>query len=329
MQAADREARALRVEAPAKLNLGLRVLGTRADGYHLIESLFVPVDLADALEIGLDPTSGGDPAVTLELDGGGSRLSLQGIPTDSRNLAVRAAERFRAAASLDVRIHIRLTKRIPAAAGLGGGSSDAGAVLGALAAAYPGAVAADALRGLALELGADVPFFLDPRAALVTGIGESIRPEPGLPTLCVLLVNSGDSVDTAQVYAAYDALAGALTPPTPGSTMRAISDLRAMGERVGGALGVPGRDALPDGPSSWSECLRALLVNDLEPAARRLCPPVGRFKNQLEEAGALATGMSGSGATVFGIFPSAEAAEEVGRRIESLSGAWTCVAHTA
>jgi 4-diphosphocytidyl-2-C-methyl-D-erythritol kinase len=311
------------VLAPAKLNLGLRVLGTRADGYHLIESLFVPVDLSDEVELEIEAESPGASDVQLELRAGeqGSRLSLQGIPTDERNLALRAALRFLAEADLAGRGRIRLTKRIPAAAGLGGGSSDAGAVLRGLASLYPGALEPAALSAIALELGADVPFFLTPRASVVSGIGERIEPEPGLPRLSVLLVNSGDSVDTAEVYAAYDALAPTLTPPTPGSTMRAISDLRTMGERaVSTANAAVG--------AGWGDCLRRLLVNDLEPAATRLCPPVGRFKTQLEEAGALATGMSGSGATVFGIFASAQAAGAASKWIDEHSAAWTCVVQT-
>jgi 4-diphosphocytidyl-2-C-methyl-D-erythritol kinase len=313
------ERRTLHLQAPAKLNLALRILGARPDGYHLLESLFVPVDLADEIELTVesDVALGG---VRLELLGAADRdaLPLRGVPADARNLAVRAAERFVAAAGIRADVAIRLTKRVPAAAGLGGGSSDAGAVLRGLAALHPAALDATALAELALDLGADVPFFLAPEPALVEGIGEVLTQQSGLPALPVLLANPGESVDTAQVYAAWDALSGALTPVEPGSTMRALSDLRALaegvrpGDREGRLDGLEGEDV-----SIWAACLRALVVNDLEPAATRLCPPVGRIRARIEESGALATGMSGSGATVFGIFASERAAREAAERLAS------------
>src|SRR5690606_20107592 len=127
------ESAAERALAPAKLNLGLRVTGVRADGYHLLESVFVPFDLADELAIEVEPA----PAarVVLAVEGG-----PPGLERDARNLAARAAEAFLAAAGLAAEVRIALTKRIPVGAGLGGGSSDAGAVLRLLAARFPGAL---------------------------------------------------------------------------------------------------------------------------------------------------------------------------------------------
>ncbi len=141
--------------APAKLNLGLRVIGRRPDGYHLIESLFVPIDLAD--EVTVSCAESARAGVAFELLG---EDGLGSVPADATNLAAEAARRFLADAGFDRAVELTLRKRIPAGAGLGGGSSDAGAVLRALSQAC--GVPAASLSELALGLGADVPYFLDP-----------------------------------------------------------------------------------------------------------------------------------------------------------------------
>ena len=171
---ARRHAEPLRsvLEAPAKVNLGLRVTGVRPDGRHELESVFVPLELADRIRLEVSSGSG----VALEVGG-----ALPDVPAGADNLAVKAATAFLARAGVDRRVEIALEKHIPSPAGLGGGSSDAGAVLRGLAAALPGAVSPESLAGIALELGADVPFFLEPRPALVTGTGERIAPLVDLP----------------------------------------------------------------------------------------------------------------------------------------------------
>ncbi len=283
------------LEAPAKLNLGLRIVGRRADGYHLLESLFVPIDWSDRLGVTIEPGPSEDVSLRLETEGPAS------APADASNLAARAAAVWMAEARWSGRIEIRLEKSLPSGAGLGGGSSDAAAVLRALERLAPGVLPAGRLAALALSLGADVPFFLDPRPALVTGIGERIEPVAGWPGLWITLANPGISLATAAVYDAWDRSEAALTPVRAGSTMRALSRLR-------------------DAPAPTSELLSKLLVNDLEPAASGLCPGVADLQRQLRSLGALATGMSGSGATVFGVFAeegrarrAAEAMEESGR----------------
>jgi 4-diphosphocytidyl-2-C-methyl-D-erythritol kinase len=174
---------------------------------------------------------------------------------------------------------------------LGGGSSDAAAVLRGLAALTAGEGEGVDLGGVALGLGADVPFFLSPTPALVTGIGERIEPLESLPELDVVVVNPGVFLSTAEVYRATDALQSALTRSRPGSTMRAISRLRDETGHLAPALG-------------------ELLINDLEPAARRLCPPIARLIDRLRDLGAAGASMSGSGATVFGVFASREQANQ-------------------
>ncbi len=290
----------MRVLAPAKLNLGLRIVGRRADGHHELESAFVPLDLADELDVRAEP--GAKAEVALELAEGGD-----GVPADDRNLAARAARAFLEASRLRARVRIALRKRVPAAAGLGGGSSDAGAVLRALASRFPGAVGPAALAELALTLGADVPFFLDPRPALIQGIGERRAPLPGhLPALAVLLANPGEPLATAGVFAAY-----AARPHPPAAA-------GGLAERWRAVLAGPG----------LAERLGPLLQNDLEPVAECLCPALGPIRAALRAAGALAVGLSGSGATLYGLFAEVEAASAARARMQLPARAWARVAST-
>jgi 4-diphosphocytidyl-2-C-methyl-D-erythritol kinase len=188
-------------------------------------------------------------------------------------------------------------------------------VLRGLAELLPGAVAPARLRALALGLGADVPFFLAPEPALVTGIGEEILPVDGLVPQVLLLAHPGAPLATASVYAEYDAGAASLTPSEPGPSIRALLALR---EEAGRARA---------GPIETS--LRALVVNDLEPAASRLCPAVPELHEEIEANGALAVSLSGSGPTVFGVFPGEAAAGEAQRRIARRPGLRTWVVRTA
>jgi len=301
-------AQRLRVSAPAKINFGLRLVGLRPDGYHEIESIFLPLDLAD--DLCLDLCRDAEPRVTLavEHEAGTPRAD---VPSDDRNLAVRAARAFVESARLTAAVDIRLAKRIPSAAGLGGGSSDAGAVLRTLAAAFPDALRPDAVARLAGRLGADVPFFLDPRPALVTGIGERVEALTRWPALALVLVNPGVPLPTAEVYRATDVLLPELTPPAAPST------LRARLEVVGSVAS--------DRPGA----LAPLLENDLEPAAVRLCPPVARLRERLRKVDALAVGMSGSGPTVFGVFPGVRQARAALERAAFEAPVWARVALAA
>jgi 4-diphosphocytidyl-2-C-methyl-D-erythritol kinase len=294
--------RTLELRAPAKVNLGLRITGVREDGYHCIDSVFAPLDLADGIV--LRAASASVPRVEVSLSG----ETAAGLSSGPDNLAARAARAFLERAALGAEVSIALDKRIPAGAGLGGGSSDAGAVLRGLSALFPGGVGPEELAAVALGLGADVPFFLAPRPARVRGIGERIEPLAGLPGLPLLLAHPGISLATAQVYAAWDAHEGALTPPAPRPTMRPVFG--------------PGLDA---------SALRSLLENDLEPPAVRLCPAIARLHEQIGALGATAVGMSGSGAAVFGVFEDrlqAERALAKGRDEFEAAGVWARVAVT-
>ncbi len=273
------------VLAPAKLNLGLRITGRRADGYHELESVFAPLDLADEIE--LEIAGAARTQVELALAG-----APAGVPADATNLAAQAAVGFLAAADLTREVTIRLSKRIPAAAGLGGGSSDAGAVLRALAASFPAALGPPALARLALALGADVPYFLAPCLARVTGIGERIQPLADFAPLACLLVSPGVPLSTAAVFAAWDArperLAAAIDPE----------------------LGLD-------------------LANDLAGPAARLCPAIAPLQERLRALGARAVGLSGSGPTVFGIFADAAEAARALARAAFSPPVWARVAQSA
>ncbi len=287
----------MHIAAPAKVNFGLRIVGRRADGFHELESVFLPLDLADEIELETDGPA--EARVDFSLAG-----AAPGTPADASNLAARAAEAFLAESGLRRAVRIRLVKRIPAQAGLGGGSSDAGAVLRGLSERFPEALDSGALGALALALGADVPFFLDPRPALVSGVGERREPLEGWPAWTLLLANPGTPLSTSRVFDAFDAQGA--PPATPGTA----ASLRSLVEAAGAS----------------SRALEPLLRNDLELAAASLCPQIGRLRERLLESGALAVGLSGSGATLFGIF---SGEREAARAQQTISGVgWARVART-
>jgi 4-diphosphocytidyl-2-C-methyl-D-erythritol kinase len=298
---------AVPISAHAKLNLGLRVVGRRADGYHLLESLFVPLDLADVLRLAI--TRDVPRAVSLRVEGATPELGA-----DESNLAARAARAFLQAADLDAEVDLELEKVIPVGAGLGGGSSDAGSVLRMLDAAFPGALGPERLAAVALALGADVPYFLDPRPALVTGIGEHIEPLADVPSLPVLMATPAPPLPTAHVFRAFAAASATLTPA---EGTRRIPPLPALLEASRGTETRVGRVLRRVRPVTWarSDDLQTLLANDLEAVATRLQPAIGRLRTEIARAGARAVGMSGSGPTVFGVFESADEARTAAAEI--------------
>ncbi len=269
--------------SPAKLNLGLEILRRRADGYHEIQTVFVPLRLADRLELRRGAA------------GKGIRLEVHGaqLPLDRSNLAWRAADRFCAEIGEPADLEIRIEKRIPVAAGLGGGSSNAAAVLVGLEALWGRTLGPSVRARIALALGADVPFFLDPRPALGTGVGERLEPLRDLPEMHWVLVAFPFGISTAQAYA--ESAAELTLPRDPTS--------------IGALLGPKGLLSSPR--------------NDLEASAVRRHPEILRARRALESVGALATGMSGSGPTVFGRFASEQAARQAADRVEVPAGART------
>ncbi len=254
------------VQAPAKVNLFLAITAKRPDGYHEIETLMAKLDLADEL--------------TIALGGQGVRLSCPGsdLPEDSSNLAFRAAEAYIKRAGLAEGVEITLKKKVPVAAGLGGGSSDAAAVLCGLNDLVDAPLSEGELFELAKPLGADVPFFVaQANAVWATGIGEklSMRKIDLMPW--VVLVNPCFPVSTKWVYENFQ-----LT--TKGNPYILGRDL-AQGDNFG---------------SKTAEAIT--LYNDLESVTLAKYPQLVEIKETLLSDGAKAALMSGSGPTVFGLF---------------------------
>jgi 4-diphosphocytidyl-2-C-methyl-D-erythritol kinase len=256
------------VPAPAKVNLILDVLGRRPNGYHDVAMLMVRLSLQDRVRATL--TAGRDITVTCPgLD----------LAAGEENIAARAARLFLEHTGLASGVAIAIDKQIPAAAGLGGGSSDAAAVLLALNELSGAGLARSELQVLGCRLGADVPFFLcGQTAAWATGIGEVLQPWPGLPACWLVLVNPRFGVSTAWVY------------QNLGLThQRRMSKIPRFPERAEG--------------------LAQLLRNDLEPVTMTRHPEIAAIKTRLQAAGALGALMSGRGPTVFGVFTEQAAAE--------------------
>ncbi|HEV3114990.1 MAG TPA: 4-(cytidine 5'-diphospho)-2-C-methyl-D-erythritol kinase [Candidatus Binataceae bacterium] len=258
----------LELLTPAKINLFLRITGHRPDGYHELDSLFLPISLFDRIVI--ESSEAESSAVSI-------RCNWPEIPLDDDNLAVRAARLFLETRNLRWRVKIDLHKEIPAGAGLGGGSSDAGGVLRLMARLH--GIEQAALAALALRLGADVPFFLDPRPARVGGVGEQITYLDGECRLHMTIGVPPVAVLTAEIY-------------------RFLERRQWSG---------PGPATLPM-PLEASSLTAALLVNDLESVAAARYPQIAEIKAKLQNLGAVATAMSGSGGAVFALFPNESAA---------------------
>lgn len=267
--------------ARAKVNLWLNVVGRRTDGYHLLDSLVAFTDLADDIEVSAAPD--------LSLDIAGPAVASLQEETD--NLVLRAARLLAGRAGLAPRAALRLTKRIPVAAGLGGGSADAAATLLALVDLWRVAMPEEELFDLAAELGADVPMCLAGRPALVAGVGERLAPAPRLPPCAILLVNPGLPLPTPHVFAARQGGFSA-ERPTPG----AWPDLAAFGREL------------------------AVRGNDLTDAAVSLRPEIASVLQALRGShGVVHAAMSGSGATCFGLYETGEAAR---RAAAALPPSW-------
>ena len=188
--------------APAKINLGLDVTGTRPDGYHLLETVFQAVSIADTVTVELIDT----PDIALTCD-------VAGVPCSPKNIAWKAAQRYLDAAGLTDGVQIHIEKRIPMEAGMGGGSTDGAAVLLALQELTGNALSMDKLAEIAVSLGADVPFFLYGGTAYAAGIGEKLEKLPAFSTDCMVIAKGTAGVSTAQAYGAIDALQNPQHPP--------------------------------------------------------------------------------------------------------------------
>jgi len=255
--------------AHAKVNLWLNIVGRRDDGYHLLDSLVAFVDLADQVD------ARADDRLSLDVEG-----PLAGaLAGESDNLVLRAARLLAGRAGVAPRAAIRLTKHVPVAAGLGGGSADAAAALRELLDLWQVAMPEEELFDLAARLGADVPMCLAGRAAYVSGIGERLSWAPPLPACAVLLVNPDVALSTRDVFAARH---GAFPAPR-----QAPQSWQSLAEFAG---------------------ILAQRGNDLTAAAVSLAPIVGQVLEALLRTGARHSAMSGSGATCFALYDSPELA---------------------
>ena len=272
----------LKVASPAKINLYLRILGKRSDGYHELETVMLPLDFGDQITLQLRKTG-----LTLECD-------HPSLPTDDSNLALRAAKELAQAFGVENGAKIVLKKRTPLAAGLGGGSSNAASVLMGLNRLWNLNAPSEKLHEVAARLGSDVNFFMVGGAAFCRGRGEKIEPIACKFSGAILLVNPGFGISTKWAYASWananqeSRLTG--NPPEASLLLRALAE--------GDLAGV-------------SQCL----FNSLETPSIRKFPVLELLKKAMREDGAAGTLMSGSGATVFGLFADTKVAERSAQRI--------------
>lgn len=270
----------MKVVAPAKINLHLAVGPRRGDGLHEVESVMQSVSLYDDLTV--------DPAETLTFE-----VTPPGAaPEDESNLVVRAVRAMTAAAGKSVGTALRLTKRIPTGAGLGGGSADAAATLVALNELWECGISRKALEKIGAGLGADVPFCVRGGTAVARGAGEALSPLVVRSELSWVVAKPAEELSTAAVYERFDELGAASLESDPSGLADALA--RGDAERVG-----------------------ASLRNDLEPAALSLLPSLAGIRDTLRRAGALGVVMTGSGSAWCGLARDEQHAAEVAGRVGS------------
>lgn len=267
--------RAVVVMAPAKINLTLEVLGRRADGYHELASVFATVDVRDRVRVA--------PSKTLDV-----RIAPDIGAAEGEDLATRAVRALAEANGRAPLAHVRVKKRIPVAAGLGGGSSDAGAVLRALARVWR--LDAQGLGAVGARVGSDVPFFASGAPyALVRGRGEQVEPLPAPGPLWIALVELRERVSTAEVFEVH----------------------RGNGSK--GERSAALARALREGAATPA-VIRESLVNDLVAAAERVCPPIAEARKTAAGVG-IALAMSGSGPSLFALADDRAQAIHIARRL--------------
>ncbi len=284
--------------APAKLNLFLDVLSQRSDGFHNLETLMVPIRLADQITFTPSFLASDDIPGDIRLDihvcwPRGSPLSSQTVPPGSENLIVRSLELLRKRSGSVFGAHVELVKRIPMAAGLGGASSDAAAALRLANRGWRINWSLERLAKLAAELGSDVPFFLSHGAAICRGRGEQIESLPPLAPVHFVVVKPAESLSTGDVYRAYDSSSGGTrTAAAAGQLNRLVEDLYIGGRRSIGR---------------WMQ-------NRLQEAASVLLPAVHTLRQAFAELDFVGHQLTGSGSAYFGVCRHAQHA----RRLASI-----------
>ena len=287
----DSSSKIAEAPAPAKINLCLHVGARRFDGYHPVCSVMEKIRLFDTLR------------TTPAAEGAGIRLTGSDIPP-GENIIMRAARALEREIGRNLDVDIELKKEIPVAAGLAGGSSDAAAILKLLVFMFDLEVPQERLRAVALELGADVPFFLATGPQLAQGVGDRLEPVEDFPDYAIVLVKPPVALSTAKVYERYDEMAGRSNSGVAAGDPKTTS-LEHQCRQL--------RDGLAD--LRGAEELAAILHNDLEAPARTFFPDLDRLKEEIMATGALGALMSGSGSAVFGIFRDRDAADAAATRL--------------
>ena len=293
------------IQAPAKINLTLELLGRRADGFHALRSVVVPVSLFESVEV----STRADDVVTVETRGEGVDVSaLAALPLEKQLAAkaVRAMRRALGRTGPGSGCDVRVVKRIPIGAGMGGGSADAAGVLACLRALWAPDLPEERLLAAAAEAGSDVPAMLAGGAVLMEGRGERVRrllpPGARAPHLWLVAAFPGFSVSTKAVYDAWDAA------------------------HPGGTSGAPDKKALTAGGALWENAARSVrngdaracassLFNGLQDIVFKLHPPTERFCLALGRGGSLGSLLTGSGSAVYGLAESREHAEAIRRSL--------------
>ncbi|HXR96602.1 MAG TPA: 4-(cytidine 5'-diphospho)-2-C-methyl-D-erythritol kinase [Terriglobales bacterium] len=298
-----------RALAYAKINLGLKIIGCRSDGFHELRTIFQTISLADTLEVTVSAGQG----ITLQVHGE--------APSGEENLAYRAAALFLRELNIRRKIAITLTKRIPSGAGLGGGSSDAAAVLRALAMASR--VPTSSLLPLAARLGADVPAFLIGGTVLGLGRGDEVYPLADLARWhCVIAQPNATAIFTPQAFSAWDRAHP--VPLTPGANHATLMKFCSLLQQV-----LPAFRTLPSsarnreaGPTASR--VHAGIENDFQPEVFSHSPDFSRIHQSLRRAGAVWVSLTGSGAAQFGLFPQADVAAATAARLGARDRSWHC-----
>lgn len=258
----------IKVFTPAKINLGLNVIRKRSDGYHDLETIFYPINLFDELEF---------------IKSGSLRLvtNSEVLNKEDDNLVLKAVRLLESEFGISAGYEIHLTKNIPIGAGLGGGSSDAAAVLKLLSNIYELNIPKAGLLELALKLGSDVPFFIDPEASFAKSRGEVLKKVDIKINYPVLIVNPGIHVSTREAF-------GKITPAEPDYPLSEV-DVSYFND---------------------PELLKRYITNDFEAPVFSVYPEIGAIKDKFYESGAMFSLMTGTGSTVFGIYQNLKDAED-------------------
>lgn len=281
----------IRVFAPAKINLNLHICGKRSDGYHILHSLVTfAADIGDWIETAPSDT------LTLEIKGPFSHSLKQ--ESIENNLIIRAARLLAGLAEIEPKAHIILEKNLPVASGIGGGSSDAATTVKALCSLWNIMPDAETLSGLLTGLGADLPVCLNRKTVIMEGIGEKITPYSGLPPLSIVLINPLIACQTQQVFKNFN---GEFSAPV------------LWPEKFSNA-------------EEFADFARTHLHNDLQNSAIRSVPDIKKILEKLTSVGdCLYSGLSGSGATCFGIFADAKKAQKNAKLIKGEFPEWWIV----